>query len=244
MWDEINRLCRLDQPDPVAAWQTHIDELAKRADYLNRQHYDALRYSGPGTELEIGLPATHVWVSGHTISRSGVQFTANLPTEEVFTIPHKDRVDGTVRSTKPLSYGGTVIEDFSLRFSEGRVVDVKASRGEAVLRQLVDTDPGAGRLGEIALVPHSSPVSQSGRLFYNTLFDENAATHVALGAAYKFTLRGAETMDEEAFGAAGGNHSVVHVDFMIGSGALDIDGVRENGTSEPLMRHGEWSTAV
>ena len=162
----------------------------------------------------------------------------------MFTIPHKDRVDGTVRSTKPLSYGGTLIEDFSLRFSEGRVVEVKAAQGEAVLRQLVETDEGAARLGEIALVPHSSPVSQSGRLFYNTLFDENAATHVALGAAYKFTLRGAESMDEDAFGRAGGNRSVIHVDFMIGSGDLDIDGVRENGTSEPLMRRGEWSTAV
>jgi aminopeptidase len=153
-------------------------------------------------------------------------------------------VDGTVRSTKPLSYGGTLIEDFSLRFSEGRVVDVKASRGETVLRQLVETDAGAGRLGEIALVPHSSPVSQSGRLFYNTLFDENAATHLALGAAYKFTLRGAETMDEDTFGRAGGNRSVVHVDFMIGSADLDIDGVLENGTTEPLMRRGEWSTVV
>src|SRR6185436_3869779 len=204
----------------------------------------ALRYSGPGTELTIGLPTGHIWVSGHTISRSGIQFTANIPTEEVFTIPHKDRVDGTVRSTKPLSYGGTLIENFSLRFSEGRVVEVKAAQGEAVLRQLVETDEGAARLGEIALVPHSSPVSQSGRLFYNTLFDENAATHVALGAAYKFTLRGSETMDEDAFGREGGNRSVIHVDFMIGSGALDIDGVCENGTSEPLMRRGEWSTAV
>jgi aminopeptidase len=183
-------------------------------------------------------------VSGHTISRAGIQFTANVPTEEVFTIPHKDRADGTVRSTKPLSYGGTLIEDFSLQFTAGHVVDVKASRGETVLRQLVETDDGAGRLGEIALVPHSSPISQSGRLFYNTLFDENAATHVALGAAYKFTLLGAETMDEGAFMAAGGNRSVIHVDFMIGSEELDIDGVRENGTSEPLMRRGEWSTAV
>jgi aminopeptidase len=244
LWDEINRLCRLDRPDPVVAWQKHIEELAARADYLNRRHYDSLRYSGPGTDVTIGLPAAHVWVSGHATSRAGIQFTANLPTEEVFTIPHKDRVDGTVRSTKPLSYGGTLVEDFTLRFSEGRVVDVKASRGETVLRQLVETDAGAGRLGEVALVPHSSPVSQSGRLFYNTLFDENAATHVALGAAYKFTLRGAESMDEDAFGHAGGNRSVIHVDFMIGSADLDIDGVLENGTSEPLMRRGEWSTAV
>ena len=244
LWEEINRLCRLDRPDPVAAWRKHIDDLAARADYLNERHYAALRYKGPGTELAVGLPSAHVWVSGNTISRSGIQFTANLPTEEVFTIPHKDCVDGTVRSSKPLSYGGTLIEGFSLRFSEGRVVDVEAARGETVLRQLVETDPGAARLGEIALVPHSSPVSQAGRLFYNTLFDENAATHVALGAAYKFTLRGAESMDEEAFAHAGGNRSIVHVDFMIGSDELDIDGVRENGAAEPLMRRGEWSTAV
>jgi aminopeptidase len=244
LWNEINRMCRLDLPDPVTAWQRHTDGLAARAAYLNRQRYAALRYNGPGTSLTIGLPPGHVWVSGNTTSRSGIQFTANIPTEEVFTMPHKDRVDGTVRASKPLSYGGTLIEDFSLRFSEGQVVEVKAARGEAVLQQLVETDPGAGRLGEIALVPHSSPVSQSGRLFYNTLFDENAATHVALGAAYKFTLSGSESMDEEAFGQAGGNRSIVHVDFMIGSADLDIDGVRENGTSEPLMRQGEWSSAV
>jgi aminopeptidase len=241
LWGEINRLCRLDRPDPVAAWQAHIEGLAARADYLNAKRYAALRYRGPGTELTIGLPPAHVWVSGHTVSRNGIRFTANLPTEEVFTIPHKDRVDGTVRSSKPLSYGGTLIEDFSFRFSGGRVVDLEAARGEAVLRQLVETDPGAARLGEIALVPHSSPVSQSGRLFYNTLFDENAATHVALGSAYKFTLRGAETMDDDAFAAAGGNRSVVHVDFMIGSSDLDIDGVRDDGVVEPLMRRGEWA---
>jgi aminopeptidase len=244
LWDEINRLCRLDRPDPVAAWQKHIEGLAARADYLNHRRYTALRYKGPGTDLTIGLPAGHIWVSGHTMTHSGIQFTANLPTEEVFTIPHKDRVEGTVRSTKPLSYGGTLIEDFSLRFGEGRVVEISAARGEAVLRQLIDTDSGAARLGEIALVPHSSPVSQSGRLFYNTLFDENAATHVALGAAYKFTLRDGDAMEDQAFAAAGGNRSVVHVDFMIGSADLDIDGVLESGATEPLMRRGEWSVAV
>jgi aminopeptidase len=244
LWDEINRLCRLDLPDPVAAWEKHIETLAARADYLNRRRYSALRYRGPGTDLTIGLPAGHIWVSGHTMTHSGIQFTANLPTEEVFTIPHKDRVEGTVRSTKPLSYGGTLIEDFSLRFGDGRVVEISAARGEAVLRQLIETDSGAARLGEIALVPHSSPVSQSGRLFYNTLFDENAATHVALGAAYKFTLRDGDAMEEDAFTAAGGNRSVVHVDFMIGSAELDIDGVLEGGAAEPLMRRGEWSVAV
>jgi aminopeptidase len=145
-----------------------------------------------------------------------------------------------VRSSKPLSYGGTLIEGFSVRFAEGRVVDVQAERGEGVLRSLIDTDPGAARLGEIALVPHSSPVAGTGLLFYNTLFDENAASHVALGAAYKFTLRGGEAMSDEAFERAGGNRSATHVDFMIGSGELDVTGVRPDGTAEPVMRRGEW----
>ena len=146
-----------------------------------------------------------------------------------------------MRATKPLSYGGTLIEGFSLRFEQGRVVHISAERGEAVLRQLIDTDDGAGRLGEVALVPHSSPISQSGLLFYNTLFDENAASHVALGSAYKFTLQGGDTMDDDAFERVGGNRSAVHVDFMIGSGDLDVDGILEDGTGEPLMRRGEWA---
>jgi aminopeptidase len=154
---------------------------------------------------------------------------------------HRDLADGTVQSSKPLSYAGTLIEGFSLRFEQGRVVDVSAKRGESVLRQLIGTDEGAGRLGEIALVPDSSPISESGLLFYNTLFDENAASHVALGSAYKFTLRDGDTMNDEEFGKAGGNRSVVHVDFMIGSGELDVDGIAPDGTPEPLMRRGEWA---
>jgi aminopeptidase len=241
LWRVIGRLCRLDQPDPVAAWQGHLRALAARAAHLNGKQYTALKYSGPGTNLTIGLPAGHCWVSGSTETRSGIPFTANLPTEEVFTMPHKDRVDGTVRSSKPLSYGSTLIEDFSLTFSGGRVVNVTAVRGETVLRQLVETDPGAGRLGEIALVPHSSPISQSGLLFYNTLFDENAASHVALGSAYKFTLSGGSAMDDDQFARAGGNRSAVHVDFMIGSADLDVSGVMQDGTVEPVMRGGEWA---
>jgi len=241
LWDAISRLCRLDQPDPVAAWETHLRGLAERTDCLNRKRYTALRYSAPGTDLAIGLPAGHQWVGGSSINAAGFRFAPNLPTEEVFTMPHKDGVNGTVRSTKPLSYGGTLIEGFSMRFVDGRVVDVKADRGESVLRTLVAMDPGAARLGELALVPHSSPISQTGRLFYNTLFDENAASHVAFGAAYKFTLQGGETMSEEAFEAAGGNRSAAHVDFMIGSGELDVDGVLANGAVEPVMRRGEWT---
>jgi len=186
------------------------------------------------------LPDGHLWISGQTASRQGIPFTANLPTEEVFTMPHKDRVDGVVRSTKPLSYGGTLIENFSLRFDGGRVVEAHAERNEAVLKRMIEMDAGAARLGELALVPHSSPVSQTGRLFYNTLFDENASSHVALGAAYKFTLRGGEGMSDEVFEAAGGNRSATHVDFMIGSAELDVDGVRADGGVEPVMRKGEW----
>jgi hypothetical protein len=163
-----------------------------------------------------------------------------MPTEEVFTMPHRDRVDGIVKSSKPLSYGGVMIDDFTVRFSAGRVVEVDAAQGEAVLRTMVASDEGAARLGEVALVPHSSPISQAGRLFYNTLFDENAASHVALGAAYRFTMTGGESMTDEAFAAAGGNRSMIHVDFMIGNGRLDVDGVRADGTSEAMMRNGDW----
>jgi aminopeptidase len=240
LWDAISRLCRLDRPDPIAAWETHLAALARRRDYLNRKQYTALRYRGPGTDLVIGLPAGHVWVSGRSTSASGIAFTPNIPTEEVFTMPHKDRVEGTVRSTKPLSYGGTLIEGFSFRFAGGRIVDLTAERGEDVLRQLVGMDEGAARLGEVALVPHDSPVAQSGLLFFNTLFDENAASHVALGSAYKFTLSGGDVMSDEEFERAGGNHSATHVDFMIGSAELDVDGVLADGGAEPLMRRGVW----
>jgi aminopeptidase len=240
LWKAIGRLCRLDRPDPIAAWETHLEALARRTAHLNERQYSALKYRGPGTDLTIGLPAGHIWVSGRTANRAGVPFTANLPTEEVFTMPHKDRVDGTVRSTKPLSYGGTLIEGFSVTFAGGRIVKVHAERGQAVLQQLVDTDAGSARLGEIALVPHSSPISQSGVLFYNTLFDENAASHVALGSAYKFTMKGGDAMSDDDFARAGGNTSATHVDFMIGCGELDVDGIGGEGGGEPLMRRGEW----
>ncbi len=241
LWDAIARLVRLDRADPVAAWDDHLASLARRRDFLNAKRYSALTYRGPGTDLSIGLPDGHLWVAGRSESRGGITFAPNLPTEEVFTMPHKDRVHGVVRSSKPLSYGGTVIEDFSVTFDQGRAVRVSAARGQAVLQQLVDTDPGAARLGELALVPHSSPVSQSGLLFYNTLFDENAASHVAFGSAYKFTLTGGDALSDDDFERAGGNRSGVHVDFMIGSGDLDIDGVTTNGAAEPLMRRGEWA---
>jgi len=242
LWETIARFCRLDRPDPIEAWKAHLAALAARSDTLNRKRYAALRFRAPGTDLTVGLPAGHIWVSGESVTQSGIKFVANLPTEEVFTIADRGRVDGIVHATKPLSYAGTLIEDFSLRFEEGRVVDVKAARGETVLRQLVETDATSGRLGEVALVPHGSPIAQSGLLFYNTLFDENAASHVALGSAYKFTLTGGDAMSDAAFEQAGGNRSAVHVDFMIGSGAMDVDGVDAGGSAEPLMRGGEWAS--
>ena len=241
LWATIARLCRLDESDPTAAWRTHLAALDARKDRLNRRRYRALRYAGPETNLTIGLPDRHVWVSGQSTSLNGILFSANLPTEEVFTLPHKDRVDGVVSSTKPLSYGGTLIEDFRVQFSEGRIVHVTAAKGEDVLRALVATDAGAARLGEIALVPHGSPISKSGLLFYSTLFDENAASHLAIGSAYKFTMADGDQMTDEDFEDAGGNRSAVHVDFMIGSGDLDIDGVLADGTTEPLMKSGEWA---
>jgi aminopeptidase len=240
LWEEIGRLCRLDQADPIAAWEEHLERLEARANFLNTRKFSALKYQGPGTDLTLGLPNGHIWVSGRSASRAGISFTANLPTEEVFSIAHKDRVDGWVRSSKPLSYGGTLIDGFRLRFAEGQVVEMKAEKGEAVLKRLLDTDKGARRLGEVALVPHSSPIAQSGLLFFNTLFDENAASHVALGNAYKFTLAGTESMSNEEFEQAGGNRSSIHVDFMIGSGELNVHGVLANGSREPLMKMGEW----
>jgi aminopeptidase len=241
LWQAIFQMCRLDQPDPVAAWRDHLALLEGRAAHLNARRYAALRYSGPGTRLTVGLPDGHRWEGGRSRSQNGTRFTPNLPTEEVFTLPHKDRVDGTVASSKPLSHGGVLIEDFSLTFEHGRVTAASAAKGEDALKRLLDTDHGARSLGEVALVPHSSPISRSGLLFYNTLFDENAASHLAIGTAYRFTLQGGQAMSDDAFAAAGGNQSRVHVDFMIGSGALDVDGIRADGSVEPVLRKGEWT---
>jgi aminopeptidase len=244
LWDAVFQACRINQNDPVAGWKHHVAELAKRAAYLNGRQYTALRYRAPGTELTIGLPKGHIWDSGSLTTRRGITFVANIPTEEVFTIPHKDRIDGVVTATKPLSYGGSLIEDFTLKFSGGRVVDATAKSGEDALNSLLKTDAGSRSLGEVSLVPHSSPISQSGLLFYNTLFDENASNHIALGSALRFCLKGAEKMTDEEFAAAGGNQSLIHEDFMIGSGEMDVDGITADGTVEPVTRRGEWAFKV
>lgn len=240
LWDVIFAVCRADQPDPVAAWQAHIAHLAERRDKLNAKQYTALKYSAPGTDLTLGMPKNHLWHAGQKETLGGMPFIPNIPTEEVFSAPHKDRVDGIVTSTKPLSYGGRLIDNFTLTFEQGRVVSVTAEKGEDTLKKLLEMDEGAARLGEVALVPHNSPISQSGLLFFNTLFDENAASHLALGKAYRFCVKGGTEMDDDRFAAAGGNNSLAHVDFMIGSREMDIDGVTGSGHTEPLMRNGEW----
>ncbi len=243
LWDAIFAASRIDRSDPVAAWAEHNAELRRRTEMLNARRFASLRFTGPGTDLTVGLADEHEWHGGATTAGNGVVCNANIPTEEVFTTPHKLRVSGTVTSTKPLAHQGTVIEEIRVRFEEGRVVEANSRTGQEVLTRMIDTDEGARRLGEVALVPHSSPIAASGLLFYNTLYDENAASHIALGQAYSKCIRGGLAMDEEALVAHGANRSLIHVDWMIGSGSVDIDGVAQDGAPEPLMRAGEWVAA-
>ena len=244
LWDAIFSACRIDVSDPVLAWKNHVDKLAKYKDHLNAKRYSALHYKAPGTDLTIGLPEKHVWGGADATYKNGITCIPNLPTEEVFTTPHKNKVDGVVKSTFPLNLMGVLIEDFSITFENGRAVRVTAKKGEEDLRKLIETDENAGRLGECALVPNSSPIGQRGHLFYNTLFDENAACHLALGSSYRESIEGGPDMTEEEFALQGGNKSLIHVDFMIGSSELNIDGIKENGTREPVMRSGEWTFDV
>jgi len=241
LWEAIFETTRINQPDPIAAWQEHIINLRGRAKYLQAKQYNALHYSAPGTDFTLGLPNGHIWVSAQSLAQNGIAFTANMPTEEVFTLPDRNRADGVIKSTYPLSYGGTLIDDFQVTFEKGRITKVSAQKGESVLQKLVDTDEGSHRLGEVALVTASSPIAQRGHLFYNTLYDENASCHIAIGRAYRFTLTGGTELTDEEFTAAGGNVSLNHVDFMIGSPTMDIDGIKQDGAREPVMRKGEWA---
>ena len=240
LWNAIFAASRADRSDPVGAWKEHDAALRARADWLNQKRYSALHFRGPGTDLGVGLADNHLWLGGGTTARNGRYCIPNMPTEEVFTTPHKDRVEGRVTSTKPLSYQGTLIEDISVRFEAGKIVEAKASRGEQVLQRMIETDEGARRLGEVSLVPHSSPIASSGLLFMNTLFDENAACHIALGQAYSSCLRNGDSLSPEQLAALGTNSSLIHVDWMIGSNRVDVDGVTAEGNSESVMRAGEW----
>lgn len=244
LWDAIFATSRVLGDDPVAEWKHHDAGLQRRAAYMNGKRYSALQYRGPGTDFRLGLSDGHLWMGGGTTAGNGVYCIPNVPTEEIFTTPHKDRADGTVTATKPLSYQGTMIENIQVRFEAGRIVDAKASRGEEVLQKLIDTDEGARRLGEVALVPHSSPIAASGLTFLNTLFDENAASHIALGQAYTSCIQDGDKLSDEELAARGANESLIHVDWMIGSNQLDIDGITASGAAEPVMRAGEWVFSV
>ena len=241
LWNAIFAASRADRPNPVAAWKEHDANLHARADWLNEKRYAALHFRGPGTDLRVGLARDHLWLGGGTTAGNGRYCIPNLPTEEVFTTPHKDRVEGRVTSTKPLSYQGTMIEEISVEFQAGQIVEARAVRGNQVLQRMIETDEGARRLGEVSLVPHSSPIASSGLLFLNTLFDENAACHIALGQAYSTCLKNGDVLTQEQLAARGANNSLIHVDWMIGSNRIDVDGISATGQSEPVMRAGEWS---
>lgn len=239
-WDAIFAATRADLPDPVAAWEEHLAHLKGRREALNAKQYAALHFRGGETDLTVGLADNHLWGGGAADTTGGITFTANIPTEEVWTAPHRERVDGVVVSTKPLSYSGVLIDGIRIEFRDGRIVNASARQGEAALKEMISTDEGSHRLGEVALVPHSSPISRSGLFFYNTLYDENAASHIAIGRAYRFNVAGGVDMTDEQFAQAGGNDSLTHVDWMIGSDQIDVDGITKDGNREPVMRGGEF----
>jgi aminopeptidase len=239
LWEAVGRAVRLDEPDPVTAWRDHIERLEQRAHALNERRFDELRYRGPGTDLTVGLHPESEWQAALDESR-GIRHVANMPTEEVFTTPDARRVEGTVRSTFPLQIQGNIVRDLEVRFEAGRVVEIRAASGEEVIRAHIAADDGAARLGEVALVDSDSRVAKTGIVFYDTLFDENASSHIALGTAIVQAVPWAADLTPEERSARGVNHSSIHTDFMIGSKELEVDGVRESGEPVPLLRGGEW----
>jgi aminopeptidase len=238
LWQAIFQATRVDTPDPVAAWEAHNRALHAKVAFLNAQRFHALHFRGPGTDLTVGLAEGHLWQGGATPTQKGLLCNPNLPTEEVFTAPHRERVEGVVRASRPLALGGQLVEGIWARFEGGVAVEVGAERGQEVLLKVLATDEGARRLGEVALVPADNPIAQTGLVFFDTLFDENAASHIAFGQAYAENLEGRPT--GEAFRQRGGNESLVHIDWMIGSPEVDVDGVYPDGTRVPLMRQGLW----
>ncbi len=245
LWEAIRRTSRVDGPDPVAAWHRHIEQLQARRNWLNSLEIRRLHYKSPVTDLTIELPLTHQWVASGQQRAVGHATSPNIPTEEVFTLPLRTGVEGKVRSTRSLSYGGQRIDGIEITFAQGRIVDFCADEGEEALRQAIETDEGSHYLGEVALVPVDSPIAQSGILFHNTLFDENASCHLAIGAAYPTCLRDAdEIQSDEDLLAKGGNASLVHMDFMIGSDDLEITAQTSSGAETPIFHRGRWASPL
>ncbi|WP_027965160.1 aminopeptidase [Halalkalibacillus halophilus] len=241
LWEKIFQIVRVDQEDPVKAWEAHNDTLYKIRDYLNEQQYDALEYKSETADLTIKLPEGHIWAGGGAVAENNASFNPNMPTEEVFTAPHREGVDGTVKNTKPLNYNGNLVDDFELTFKDGKVIDYSAGKGFDTLKHLLESDEGATRLGEVALVPHSSPISQSDLIFFNTLYDENASCHLALGSAYPTNVKDGEKQSDEDLKSMGINTSFIHEDFMMGSKDLTVYGVKSDGTKEAIIENGEWA---
>ena len=238
--DAIFTASRVNSSDPISEWEKHNINLRKWSDWLNSQNFYALSYKGPGTNLTVGLADDHEWMGGASMAQNGVICNPNIPSEEVFTTPHAFRVDGEVCATKPLSHQGSLIENIKVKFEKGKIIEAHASKGEEVLLKVLDSDEGARRLGEVALVPDDSPISNTGLLFYNTLFDENAACHIALGQCYAKCFKG-DQLSKEEIASKGGNSSMIHIDWMIGSNKIDIDGVFKDGTKVPIFRQGNWA---
>ncbi|SJZ63191.1 aminopeptidase [Garciella nitratireducens] len=242
LWETIFKTVRVDQEDPVAAWKEHKNNLKKRMEFLNQHQFKTLHYKNSlGTDLMVELPEGHLWSGGSDTTPEGLEFIANIPTEEVYTLPKKTGVNGKVISTKPLNYNGNLIDEFTLVFKEGKVIDFSAKKGYETLKNLLETDSGACYLGEVALVPYDSPISQSGILFYNTLFDENASCHLAFGKAYPTCLKEGEKMNQEELEKAGVNNSLIHVDFMVGSKDLQIIGTNSKGEEIQIFRDGNFA---
>ncbi len=241
LWEQIFKISRIDADDPVEAWDAHIGTLTEKLTKLNEMNLKQLHYKSSVTDLTIKLVNKHIWVGGTMTNGEGHKFVPNMPTEEVFCMPDKDGVDGTVTSTKPLSYGGNLIENFSFTFEKGRIVDYKADKGYETLKNLIETDEGSHRLGEVALVPHQSPISDTGLIFFNTLFDENASCHLAIGAAYPFNIENGASLSKDELNERGANTSLTHVDFMIGSADLSIDGETQNGETVSIFKDGNWA---
>lgn len=241
LWDQIFKTTRVYAADPLRAWDDHRDTLKAKANILNAQQFDKLHYTAPGTDMTLGLPVGHIWSSAESYNPEGEIFIANMPTEEVFTAPDTNRMEGYVTSTKPLAYAGTTIDGIKATFAAGKIVAITADKGEQVIQDLVFNNKGAQGLGEVALVPNQSPISQSNITFFNTLFDENASNHIAIGQAYPTTVAGASELSEEERQAHGVNVSNVHVDFMIGSAQMNIDGITQDGEIVPIFRDGEWA---
>lgn len=242
LWNVIFKVVRLDKEDPIKAWDEHNSEIAEKLEFLNKNKFKKLHYTNSkGTNLTIELPEDHVWLGGSEKCNSGIDFNANMPTEEVFTLPKKNRVNGIVASSKPLSYGGNLINDFSLTFKDGKVVDFSAKEGYESLKNLLESDEGAKYLGEVALVPFDSPISNSNLIFYNTLFDENAACHLAFGKAYPTCLVNGDNLNQDELSQKGANNSIIHVDFMIGTNDLNIVGYTYDNKEIEVFKNGNWA---